>query len=87
MTGARECHERTNHSPESVVDRLGNRGYRLAQVEAGVVLGRLYLAAYAHRDPDGTGLTFSDDAVADHPATDGHRPYPTTTLALCVAGD
>ncbi len=72
---------------DAVVDRLGNRGYRLAQLEAGVVLGRLYLATYAHRDLGGTGLTFDDDAVADHLATDAARPSPTTMFALGVADD
>ncbi len=72
---------------ERVVDRLGNRGYRLAQLEAGVVLGRLYLATYAHRTLGGTGLTFSDDAVSDHLATAGHRPSPTTMFALGVASE
>jgi SagB-type dehydrogenase family enzyme len=48
---------------DAVVDRLGDRGYRAAQLEAGLVLGRLYLATYAHRDLAGLGLTFFDDEV------------------------
>jgi len=48
---------------DAVVDRLGNRGYRAAQLEAGLLGGRLYLATYAHRDLAGLGLTFRDDAV------------------------
>lgn len=61
---------------DRVVDRLGNRGYRVAQLEAGVTLGRLYLAAFAHRDLGGTGLTFYDDLVTDHfsPRADGLTP-------------
>jgi hypothetical protein len=43
--------------------RLGNRGYRLANLEAGLVGGRLYLAAYAQRF-GATGLTFYDGPVA-----------------------
>ncbi len=43
---------------------LGNRGYRCAQLEGGVVGGRIYLAAYALR-LGATGLTFFDDAVVD----------------------
>ena len=50
---------------EEVVDRLGSRGYRAAQLEAAMVMGRLYLATYAHRDLAGTGLTFFDDEVTD----------------------
>jgi len=46
----------------AVLDRLGNRGYRVANLEAGVIGGRLYLAAYAQRF-GATGLTFYDEAV------------------------
>ena len=61
---------------DRVVGALGNRGYRLAQLEAGIVLGRLYLATYAHRDLGGTGLTFYDGLVADHlaPRAAGQTP-------------
>jgi SagB-type dehydrogenase family enzyme len=45
-----------------VFNRLGNRGYRAVQLEAGIVGGRLYLAAYAQR-LGATGLTFYDDDV------------------------
>src|ERR1700693_3251172 len=45
-----------------IFNRLGNRGYRGVQLEAGVVGGRLYLAAYAQR-LGATGLTFYDDDV------------------------
>lgn len=45
-----------------VLDRLGARGYRAALLEAGIVAGRLYLGAYAHRF-GATGLTFYDDEV------------------------
>ena len=61
---------------DAIVAALGNRGYRLVQLEAGLVLGRLYLATYAHRELGGTGLTFFDDLVADHlaPRADGQMP-------------
>jgi SagB-type dehydrogenase family enzyme len=42
--------------------RFGNRGYRAAQLEAGITGGRIYLAAYAQRF-GATGLTFFDDEV------------------------
>jgi SagB-type dehydrogenase family enzyme len=45
-----------------VLERFGNRGYRAAQLEAGVLGGKLYLAAYAQR-LGATGLTFYDDDV------------------------
>jgi SagB-type dehydrogenase family enzyme len=43
---------------------LGNRGYRLANLEAGLTGGRLYLGAYAQRF-GATGLTFYDRAVVE----------------------
>ncbi|HUR49212.1 MAG TPA: SagB family peptide dehydrogenase [Acidimicrobiales bacterium] len=43
---------------------LGDRGYRAAQLEAGLAAGRLQLAAFA-AGLGGTGLTFFDDAVSD----------------------
>ena len=46
----------------SVFDRFGNRGYRTVQLEAGILGGKLYLAAYAQR-LGATGLTFYDDDV------------------------
>ncbi len=45
-----------------IFERFGNRGYRAVQLEAGILGGKLYLAAYAQ--PLGaTGLTFYDDEV------------------------
>lgn len=45
-----------------IFDRFGNRGYRTVQLEAGILGGKLYLAAYAQR-LGATGLTFYDDDV------------------------
>ena len=45
-----------------IFDRRGNRGYRAAQLEAGIMGGKLYLASYALR-LGATGLTFYDDEV------------------------
>lgn len=47
-----------------VFARLGNRGYRAAQLEAGVIGGKIYLAAYA-LGRGATGLTFFDDDVTE----------------------
>ena len=47
-----------------ILDGLGNRGYRLANLEAGLIGGRLYLGAYAQRF-GATGLTFYDRAVVE----------------------
>ena len=45
-----------------ILRRFGNRGYRAVQLEAGILGGKLYLAAYAQR-LGATGLTFYDDDV------------------------
>jgi SagB-type dehydrogenase family enzyme len=45
-----------------ILQRLGNRGYRAVQLEAGILGGKLYLAAYAQH-LGATGLTFFDDDV------------------------
>ena len=47
---------------QPIFDRFGNRGYRAVQLEAGILGGKLYLAAYAQR-LGATGLTFYDDNV------------------------
>ena len=45
-----------------IIDVYGNRGYRAAQLEAGILGGKLYLAAYAQK-LGASGLTFYDDDV------------------------
>jgi SagB-type dehydrogenase family enzyme len=47
-----------------IVAAYGNRGYRATQLEAGLIGGRLYLAAYAQR-LGASGLTFYDDDVVN----------------------
>jgi len=47
---------------ESALGRLGNRGYRAAQLEAGVMGGNVYIAAHS-LGLGATGMTFFDDAV------------------------
>ena len=47
-----------------VLRLLGDRGYRAAQFEAGVVAGRMYLASYA-QGMGASGTTFYDDAVTE----------------------
>jgi SagB-type dehydrogenase family enzyme len=44
------------------LETYGNRGYRAVQLEAGVIGGKMYLAAYALR-LGASGLTFFDDEV------------------------
>jgi len=49
---------------KAILEHFGNRGYRAAQIEAGILGGKLYLAAYAQKI-GATGLTFYDDDVTD----------------------
>ena len=49
---------------ERTLERFGNRGYRAAQLEAAIMGGKLYLAAYAQR-LGASGLTFFDDEVTE----------------------
>ena len=48
----------------SALARFGNRGYRAAQLEAAIMGGKMYLAAYAQR-LGASGLTFFDDDVTE----------------------
>ena len=47
---------------DRILDRYGNRGYRAAQLEGGIIGGKMYLAAYAQH-LGASGLTFFDDDV------------------------
>ena len=47
---------------DGILSRLGNRGYRAAQLEAGIIGGRMYLSTHA-MGLGATGMTFFDDAV------------------------
>ena len=49
---------------ELILQQYGNRGYRAAQLEAGIIGGRLYLNTHS-LDLGASGLTFYDDAVTD----------------------
>ena len=49
---------------KKILERYGNRGYRAAQLEAGILGGKLYLAAYAQH-LGASGLTFYDDDVVN----------------------
>nr|CAF28743.1 hypothetical protein [uncultured crenarchaeote] len=47
-----------------ILEKLGNRGYRLCQFESGILAGRIYLSAYDQKI-GASGSTFYDDAVSD----------------------
>lgn len=57
---------------------LGDRGYRAAQLEGGIVEGRLHLAAYS-LGFGATGITFYDDEVRQF-----FRTVATPMLVTCV---
>ena len=59
-----------------IVQRFGNRGYRALQLEAGILGGKLYLAAYTQH-LGATGLTFFDDEV-----TSFFSPHATGKSAI-----
>lgn len=49
---------------DRVLERYGNRGYRAAQLEAGIMVGNAYLCAHS-LGLGATGMTFYDDDVID----------------------
>lgn len=60
---------------EPVLEALGNRGYRDAHLEAGILGGRIYLAAYA-LGRGASGLTYYDDDTTKFfsPHAEGKSP-------------
>lgn len=67
---------------DRILDALGSRGYRAAQLEAGVVSGRLALCAFA-LGLGATGLTFFDDPVADFFKT-AAQPMLVTSVGVAA---
>ena len=67
---------------QKVLENFGNRGYRIAQLDAAITGGKMYLAAYA-LNVGATGLTFYDDMV-----TDFFSPHATNkeTMFLIALG-
>jgi len=63
-----------------VLGALGNRGYRAAQLEGGIVAGKIYLSAYA-LDLGASGSTFYDDAV-----TEFFSPHAKDKNAMIAVG-
>ena len=72
---------------DALLEEFGNRGYRLANLEAGLIGGRLYLAAYALRF-GATGLTFYDRDVVDFfsPHALGKDAIFVTALGRSIKG-
>jgi SagB-type dehydrogenase family enzyme len=72
-------------SLEPLLERLGDRGYRLAQLEGGIVGGRIYLASYA-LGLGASGLTFFDDAVTEFFSPHAARKAVMFLAAVGVPG-
>ncbi|RMF89272.1 MAG: hypothetical protein D6736_08735 [Nitrospinota bacterium] len=68
---------------DALLERYGNRGYRVAQLEAGIRGGRLYLAAYA-LGLGATGLTFYDDVVVEFFSPHAQGKIPLLAVAIGV---
>lgn len=68
-----------------VLHLFGDRGYRAAQFEAGVVAGRMYLASYAQR-MGASGTTFYDDAVTEFFSPLAADMTPMMALGIGVPG-
>lgn len=66
---------------QEVLERLGNRGYRVAQLEGGIVAGRIYLSAYA-LGLGASGTTFYDDAVTEFFSP--HAKEKSTMIAVGI---
>ena len=71
----------------ALLDVFGNRGYRLANLEAGLAGGRAYLAAYA-QGFGASGLTFYDRQVVEFfaPASDGLDAIFVVALGRSASG-
>jgi SagB-type dehydrogenase family enzyme len=70
---------------DDLLRRFGNRGYRLAQMEAGLIGGKAYLAAYA-LGRGATGLTFYDDDVTRFFSPHATGKICTLAMSFGIAG-
>jgi SagB-type dehydrogenase family enzyme len=63
-----------------VLGALGNRGYRAAQLEGGIVAGKIYLSAYS------LGLGASGSTFYDDPATEFFSPHAKEKSTMIAVG-
>jgi SagB-type dehydrogenase family enzyme len=68
---------------DRALDALGNRGYRDAHLEAGILGGRAYLAAYS-LGRGASGLTFYDDDTTNFFSTHAEGKSPLLMVAVGV---
>lgn len=67
------------------LSRLGNRGYRVAQIEGGIIAGRIYLSSYT-LGLGASGSTFYDDAVTEFFSPSAKGKSPIIEVAVGVPG-
>jgi SagB-type dehydrogenase family enzyme len=70
---------------ESVLEAYGNRGYRAAQLEGGMILGKMNLCAFA-LEIGATGITFYDDPVTEFFSPHAQRKSNVVSVVLGVPG-
>lgn len=70
---------------QKVMGRFGNRGYRAAQFEAGIMGGRIYLCANSV-GVGATGLTFYDDEVVEFFEPHSHGKSAIFVVAIGNTG-
>ncbi len=68
---------------ESVLEAYGNRGYRAAQLEGGIILGKMNLCAFA-LEIGATGITFYDDAVTEFFSPHAEKKHNVISVVLGV---
>jgi SagB-type dehydrogenase family enzyme len=68
---------------ERALEALGNRGYRDAHLEAGILAGRAYLASYA-LDRGASGLTFYDEETTKFLSPHAAGKSPLLMVAIGV---
>lgn len=67
--------------PPGTLGALASRGYRAAQLDGGIVAGKIYLGAYAYRF-GASGLTFYDNPVTEFFSLDAARKSCMLVIAL-----
>lgn len=70
---------------DDILTRYGNRGYRVAQLESGIIGGKAYLASYAI-GRGATGLTFYDDDVTKFFSPHAERKSCIFVMAVGIPG-
>ncbi|ADQ68749.1 hypothetical protein C499_14445 [Halogeometricum borinquense DSM 11551] len=67
---------------DATVEQPGYRGYCVAQLDAGIALGWLYLTTDAHRRLGGRGFTFYNALVTEECSPRPENQLPMTAFAF-----